>query len=157
MLNSVYAGARGRRLLALFPLPSMNRLNETEPATFAFFLFWAFIRGSFSVFYHLVFQLKLLISTSNVQCSTMFPMSQCYTLIFVHVMFYVSFIVWHPYWVFRLIIPIYSYLEKKCHVNASYTKRYDNNKQMYFDAFLLFIFPYTNIYIVTEFRYFSHF
>ena len=30
-----------------FTLPSMNRLNQTEPATFAILLFWAFYRGSF--------------------------------------------------------------------------------------------------------------
>ena len=30
-----------------FTLPSMNRLNQTEPATFAILLFWAFFMGSF--------------------------------------------------------------------------------------------------------------
>ena len=34
-----------------FPLPSMNRLYQTEPATFAILLFWAFFRGSFFLYF----------------------------------------------------------------------------------------------------------
>ena len=38
-------------------LPSMNMLNQNEPATFLIFLFWAFISGSiFSVFNLLLFK-----------------------------------------------------------------------------------------------------
>jgi hypothetical protein len=35
-----------------FPVPSMNRLNQTEPATFSILLCWAFFRDS--VFLYLV-------------------------------------------------------------------------------------------------------
>ena len=34
-----------------FTLPSMNRLNQTEPATFAILLFWAFFSGSFFLYF----------------------------------------------------------------------------------------------------------
>ena len=35
-----------------FTLLSMNRLNQTEPATFAV-LFWAFFRGSFFLYFYM--------------------------------------------------------------------------------------------------------
>ena len=34
-----------------FPLPSLNRLNQAEPATLAILLFWAFLRGSFFLYF----------------------------------------------------------------------------------------------------------
>ena len=46
MSNSAFAGVRALVDNSLhFPLPSINRLNETEPATFAVLLFWAFFMG----------------------------------------------------------------------------------------------------------------
>ena len=46
MLNSAYAGAGRMDSSLYFPLPSINRLNQTEPATFAILLFWALFRGA---------------------------------------------------------------------------------------------------------------
>ena len=37
-----------------FPILSMNRLNQNEPATFAVLLFWAFFRGSFFFLYFVI-------------------------------------------------------------------------------------------------------
>ena len=45
------------------PLQSMNRLNQTESATFAIVLFWDFFRGFiFSIFYIMVTGEMLLLS-----------------------------------------------------------------------------------------------
>jgi hypothetical protein len=34
-----------------FPVPSMNRLNQTEPATFSILPCWAFFRGSIFIYF----------------------------------------------------------------------------------------------------------
>ena len=34
-----------------FPLPSMDRLNQIESATFVILLFWAFFRGSIFLYF----------------------------------------------------------------------------------------------------------
>ena len=41
MLSTAQPGARGRRRLLTFLLPSMYGLNQTEPATFSFLSCWA--------------------------------------------------------------------------------------------------------------------
>ena len=41
-----------------FTLLSMNRLNQTETATFAILLFWAFYRGSFLPVFYIIMTLK---------------------------------------------------------------------------------------------------
>ena len=46
LINKPVLGGVGGSLH--FTLPFMNRLNHTEPASFAILLFWAFFRGSFS-------------------------------------------------------------------------------------------------------------
>jgi hypothetical protein len=43
MLNSAYAGARGLDGNLHFPVPSLNRLNQTSLQTFTIFSCWAFL------------------------------------------------------------------------------------------------------------------
>jgi hypothetical protein len=45
-LTSALAGARGVHGNFHFPVPSMNRLNQNEPATFSILLYWTFFRDS---------------------------------------------------------------------------------------------------------------
>jgi hypothetical protein len=37
-----------------FPVPSMNRLNQTEPATFSILLCWAFFRDSIFIYFEVI-------------------------------------------------------------------------------------------------------
>ena len=48
LLKPVLVGVDGS---LYFTLPSMNRLSQTEPAIFVILLCWAFIRGSFSLYF----------------------------------------------------------------------------------------------------------
>ena len=47
MLNSAKPVLGGVDSSLLLPVPSINRLNQTKPATFAILLFWTFSRGCF--------------------------------------------------------------------------------------------------------------
>jgi hypothetical protein len=48
LLKPVLGGVNGN---LHFPVPSMNRLNQTEPATFSIFLCWTFFRDSVFLYF----------------------------------------------------------------------------------------------------------
>jgi hypothetical protein len=48
LLKPVLGGVDGK---LHFPVPYMNRLNQTEPATFSFLPCWAFFRDSVSIYF----------------------------------------------------------------------------------------------------------
>jgi hypothetical protein len=51
MLKFAKAGAMGHGVYLHFPVPSMIRLNQTEPATFSILPCWAFFRDSVFLYF----------------------------------------------------------------------------------------------------------
>jgi hypothetical protein len=51
MLYSAKAGVKGMDSSLHFTVPFMNRLNQTEPATFSILSFWAFFRDSYFLYF----------------------------------------------------------------------------------------------------------
>jgi hypothetical protein len=70
LLKPVLGGVEGN---LHFPVPSMNRLNQTEPATFLILLCWTFFRDS--VFLYFRWQLRLMLECEIIKENLLNPTS----------------------------------------------------------------------------------
>jgi hypothetical protein len=83
MLNSTKAGARsgGMDGFLYFVEPSMNRLNQTETATFSILSFWSFVRDYVSLLQCLIYYLLQFTSQERIVRNQPFILNFCFCLI----------------------------------------------------------------------------